>query len=370
MTRRNKTACVAFAGMYLGFLSVLAPATWAGDEPERTDSAAPANAATQDATPEGETKDRYAVPQTQDVKELLQFIGEVQQHRPQSAAEALEHRRKALAAIKTAAERIQQLSPDKPSEAYQAAESVLLQIRISSAINAPAAEQQRMVDEIGKRLEDAPENRMNAALAFSLARVLEYSSNTEVAEQANRRFGELLAKQADPQLSQLGQTLIATSRRLGLVGNEMELTGTTMEGTPFDWKQYRGRVVLVDFWATWCGPCLAEMPNVRKNYDMYHDRGFDVVGVSVDDDREALGKFLQENPLPWTTLHESEGGHPAASYYGISAIPTTILVGRDGKVVSLAARGPQLTQLLEKLIGMKQEGQSTKDEGRSRKDEG
>ena len=75
----------------------------------------------------------------------------------------------------------------------------------------------------------------------------------------------------------------------------------------------------------------------------------------MDDDRKALEKFLEENPLPWTTLHEAEGEHPAASYYGISAIPTTMLVGRDGKVVSLQARGPQLSQLLEKLIGPPEE---------------
>jgi hypothetical protein len=84
---------------------------------------------------------------------------------------------------------------------------------------------------------------------------------------------------------------------------------------------------------------------------MYHDRGFDVVGVSVDRDREALEEFLQQTPLPWTTLHEQGGQHPEASYYGISAIPTTILIGRDGKVVSLTARGPELTRLLKKLIG-------------------
>jgi len=113
--------------------------------------------------------------------------------------------------------------------------------------------------------------------------------------------------------------------------------------------------ILVDFWATWCGPCVQELPNVQKQYTKYHAKGFEVVGVSLDEDRAMLEKFVADNKLPWPILFEKSEGegwkHPLATYYGISGIPTVILIGRDGKVVSLDARGEKLGEQLDKLIG-------------------
>jgi thiol-disulfide isomerase/thioredoxin len=389
------------------------------------------------ATPDDEADDQFTLPETEDVDQLLSFIQRVQQYlqqnQPRSQAEAASFQQK-LELMKTAAERIVQLEQDKSSEAYQSAQGLLLQMRLAEVLrapeaeqrafidevatrlqgqpdsqtylglavtlarflerigkedmaaeankrfgeilakqedpqlsnigkslqatarrqeilNAPPAEQRAFIDELASRLENQPSDRSVAGEAQALAQALEQSGNNELAMLANRRFGEILARQDAPQLAQLGEAMQATARRMGLVGNEMELAGTTLEGKPFDWSDYRGKVVLVDFWATWCGPCLAELPNLLKQYELYHDRGFDVVGISLDQDREALEQFVEKNPLPWTTLHAEDGQHPAASYYGISAIPTVILVGKDGKVVSLNARGPELGQWLEKLLG-------------------
>ena len=112
-------------------------------------------------------------------------------------------------------------------------------------------------------------------------------------------------------------------------------------------------IVIVDFWATWCPPCLAEIPNVQKLYEKYHAAGFEVLGYSVDRDLEALEKFEEERKLPWKTASrklstDAEKDYVNLSdYYGVESIPTMILVGKDGKVISTEARGAELKRLLE-----------------------
>ena len=118
--------------------------------------------------------------------------------------------------------------------------------------------------------------------------------------------------------------------------------------------------MLVDFWATWCGPCVAEVPNVLALYNKYHDAVFDVLGYSLDEDLEALERFEEERQLPWRTAvhklsleaNEKEGKNYTnlTEYYGVNAIPTMILVDKDGKVIDTQARGERLKELLEKAF--------------------
>ena len=295
--------------------------------------------------------DRYAVPDG-DANQLLAFIRGIRNYRPANSAELSVYRAKSPAAIAAAAEKIIALKPDASSAAYATAKLAVLEPQLRRLAALSQGERQALVDELIAALGDKAKHGLETAevtAAVNAAGALEYVDDAIWAADVHKRLAAVIGVK-EP-FASLATRLDGTARRLKLVGNELELTGATAAGDAFDWTSYRGKVVLIDFWATWCGPCIAELPNVRALYEKYHDRGFEVVGISLDRDRQALDKFLADKQIPWTTLHEAGGAHPAATYYGVSSIPTMLLVGRDGKVISLGARGEELKRLLADLIG-------------------
>jgi thiol-disulfide isomerase/thioredoxin len=170
-----------------------------------------------------------------------------------------------------------------------------------------------------------------------------------------RELGALFAASEDRELAAYGKKLRRTRVVRGLVGQPLELEGTAVDGRPFSWKAYRGKVVLVAFWATWCGPCRDELPFVKQNYERWHQHGFEVVGISLDEDKEALLAFLKAEGIEWVNLFgEGDGAgrkHPMAVKYKVQAIPYTLLVDREGRVLAEGVRGPDLEVMLERLLG-------------------
>ena len=124
-----------------------------------------------------------------------------------------------------------------------------------------------------------------------------------------------------------------------------------LDGDPISLSAYRGKVVLLDFWATWCGPCVGEMPNVKRVFEKYRDRDFDVIGISLDTDEAALRTFIEENNLPWRQIFSGEGwDSPLARQFGIRGIPAPWLMDRNGKLLSPHARGAELERLVSEMI--------------------
>jgi thiol-disulfide isomerase/thioredoxin len=253
------------------------------------------------------------------------------------------------------------LKQDKRPELAELGQVAWFDFKMSTLPTLDVKERHALVDALADALRKKPQTY--SKLADNLGRLLEGLGDGENAAAAYQSFGEIFSQNLNEDIRSFGEMLKtgAVRRARLLTGDPVKVSGKTVDGKPFDISQFKGKVVIVDFWATWCGPCLAELPNLKKIYEKYHDRGLEIVGVNLDDDGEQLAKFLKDNDYPWKILHNSDPkksddkkkgfSDPNAEFYGITGIPTIILIDRKGKVISLDARGEQLATLVDGLVG-------------------
>lgn len=209
-----------------------------------------------------------------------------------------------------------------------------------------------------------------------LVEILEALENTEATEKALKQAQTVFEKQLGQNENdrnalnglaniheKLGHTELAREYKLkvdpslGWVGEVLPdfSSAVDLEGKPISLADYRGKIVLLDFWAVWCGPCLGEIPRIKAVYEKYHDKGFEVIGVSLDEDAAVLREFVTEQEVPWRQILDGDGfGGAFAKRYGIRSIPAPFLINREGKVISVKARG----SLLDELVAAEIEGKA------------
>jgi peroxiredoxin len=142
---------------------------------------------------------------------------------------------------------------------------------------------------------------------------------------------------------------------------------TAVDGRKVDLASLRGKVVLIDFWATWCGPCMGEIPNVVNAYHKYHEQGFEVIGISFDTNKAALNRVTEDKGMPWPQYFDGKGwANDFGVKFGIHGIPTMWLIDAQGRIITKNARTDLAGQVAKALEGGKSdEGKS--EEGKSEK---
>lgn len=156
--------------------------------------------------------------------------------------------------------------------------------------------------------------------------------------------GHPMAQQLSPFLQQIEAMLDAPGG-----GDVLDIAFTDINGDKVDLAAMKGKVVLVDFWATWCPPCLEEFPNMLKMYSEYHDEGFEIIGISLDEDAVGAKRFVEVNKIPWLMQIEGKSleENEFSKKYNIPYLPSIFVIGKDGKIAASFLSGAELRQAIK-----------------------
>jgi len=164
-----------------------------------------------------------------------------------------------------------------------------------------------------------------------------------------------LGKKADQMLAMMEKQSAAKKIQSGLANGSPfpDFSEKDIAGNPLSVSAFKSKVVMIDFWATWCGPCRGELPNVIETYKKFHPQGFEIIGVSLDSERDKLDAFLKKTDgMTWPQYFDGQGwSNKLAVKYGVESIPFTVLIGPDGKIIGTGLRGEALGAAVAKALG-------------------
>ena len=219
-----------------------------------------------------------------------------------------------------------------------------LNIMNASGNDFPAIHEKWLKD-LEEFAQDYPECPDTAEAMLQLAIAHEYSGNED---QAKKWYDAIVT--TFPRTSQAKKAAGARTR-LDSVGNVIKFNGKAADGESVDLSGYRGKVVVIQYWASWCEPCKADMTVLKDLAIRYGKKGFDVIGVNLDSSLQEMKSYLSDNPLPWKQIHEDGGlDSRPANALGIHGLPTMILVDQQGRVLNRNIHVAELNSELRKLV--------------------
>lgn len=188
---------------------------------------------------------------------------------------------------------------------------------------------------------------------ISLLTLQQAAADTLISEDAAKVYGNLSPQLKNTPLGKTIPLLLASSANTRIGSQAIDFTQETPEGKTIKLSDFKGKYVLVDFWASWCGPCREENPNVIAAYNKYKDKGFTVVGVSLDNPgkKDAWVKAIADDKLTWTQVSDLRGwNNVAALQYGVRSIPDNFLIDPAGKIIAKGLRAEGLNNKLAELL--------------------
>lgn len=287
-----------------------------------------------------------AIPQKATVAEIDAIINTAKAIRPESS-EQYEAMQKA---IRDASQQLMRLIKDKENARYRQAEldNISASILLMSEDN-----QEKTLEQVHKFLRSKDTLSIpDVQTGMMAAAVLELQPDKNPARDTYALMDDLLKDDEREEMQALRVNLNANIRRLELLGSKFELVADTIDGQKLDIEDLKGKYVIVDFFATWCGPCLEEVPRLKTQYEKYQSKGLEVVGISLDESKASLQTYLDKSLLTWPIIHDAESDPMKRMQvrYGISQLPTVLLLNKEGVVVSLEARGAELERLMQMLF--------------------
>ncbi len=170
-------------------------------------------------------------------------------------------------------------------------------------------------------------------------------------EKLEKIYGTLAPQGKQSYYGQRIRTYLDEQAKIGLGRTAPEFSMADTTGKPVALSSLRGKYVLVDFWASWCGPCRKENPNVVAAYQKYHDKGFEILGVSLDDKKHLWEKAINADKLTWQHVSDLKGWrNQAAGLYMVKSVPSSFLLDKDGKIIAKNLRGEDLHKKLAELL--------------------
>ena len=218
----------------------------------------------------------------------------------------------------------------------------------TSAVNSEST----LVNSAKKLLQEFP-NPVTLEMLASMIPDVEYSGQVKASAQlADQIRFQREAFPKGPSIEVVDNILQEQKLRTGWLGKPLEMLEVVdLDGQPLNLADYAGKVVLVDFWASWCLPCLKELPVLEKTYAELQADGFEILSVNMDMDLAAMKQFVKDRPMPWKVYRSANGDtRPLTQHFGITMFPHLMLVDRSGKITRLHVRGENLQAAVREFL--------------------